>query len=108
MHFKIAFAYYFNEKKSLSLASFLKAHQLNPNQAWIMGFIALVYGDKKNYKKTIYWTKKALKLEPNGTALHFLLAKAYKESGNYLAIPGEAVHLLNSRSKEKKYRPEEP
>ena len=108
LHFKIAFAYYFNNKKSLSLASFLKAQHLNPNQAWVMGFVALVYGDKKNYKKTIYWTKKALKLEPHGTALHYLLAKAYKESGHYLAIPGEAVHLLNARSREKKYRPEEP
>lgn len=108
LHFKIAFAYYFNDKKNLSLAAFLKAHQYAPKQAWIMGFIALVYGEQKKYKEAIRWCKKGLKIEPHATGLHFLLAEGYRKTGNYALLIGEAVHVLNARNREKEFAPPLP
>lgn len=108
LHFKIAFAYYFNDKKDLSLAAFMKAQRLAPENAWIMGFIALIYGDKKNYSEAIRWCKRALKLEPKATALHFLLAEGYRQTGQYLLLVGESMQVLNAKNGEKGHAPPLP
>lgn len=107
-HFKIAFAHYFKNEKDLALLHFLEASKLNPTNPWSMGFMALLYGEKKDYQNCIKWCKSGLKIEPNATAIHFLLAKAYLDSGNYLSFLGESVHVGRLKSSESKYRPEIP
>ena len=108
LSFKMAFAYYFNDKQDLSLASFLKAHRLAPKNAWTMGFIAYIYSEKKQYQEAIQWCKKALEEEPKATALHFLLLEGYRKTGNYVQMMGESVHLFTSKSGEKDYAPPLP
>ena len=104
-HFKIAFAYYFKKDKDRALNHFIKSSELNPKNPWPMGFIALLYGEKKDYKACKDWCKKGLKIEPDATAIHFLLAKAYLDSGDYFNFLGESVHVGRLKSAEAKYRP---
>tara|TARA_A100001015_G_scaffold306394_1_gene400606 strand:+ start:318 stop:959 length:642 start_codon:yes stop_codon:yes gene_type:complete len=107
-HFKLAFGYYFEDQKDLALASFQKAHELNPEQPWIIGFISLLHGEKKDYTTAIKLAKKAIEIEPNGAALHFLLAQGYQKNGNYFGFLGEAMHVVRLKSAEAKYRPTAP
>ncbi|MBT5856101.1 hypothetical protein HOH87_05640 [bacterium] len=107
-HFKIAFAYYFQDKKEAAIRSFKKVVTLNPKQVWAMGLIALLYGEQKNYATCISWCKKALAIEPNATAVHFLYAKAQLDSGDYFGFLGESMHVVRLKSAEAKYTPTPP
>ena len=40
-----------------------------------MGLIALILGEQKKYDDCIKWCKKALRINDDATAVHFLLAK---------------------------------
>ena len=107
-HFKIAFAHYFSDNKEAALNSFKKVIELNPKQVWTMGFIALIYGEKQNLDECIKWCKRALAIENNATAIHFLLGKAYYEGGNFFGFMGESMSVVKLKSVEAKYRPTPP
>lgn len=82
-HFKLAFGYYFQKNKEAAIDEFKKGLELDPDNVWIMGFIALVYGDLGKTDDALAYCKKALKIEPNATAIHFLIAEAYRRKGDY-------------------------
>ncbi len=107
-YFKMAFGYYFKGNKDMTLLLFIKAHAAEPKQPWIIGFMSLLEGENKNYDKAIELAKKAIAIEPNGTALHFLLAQAYSETGNFFGALGEGAHVIRLKSSEAKYRPVPP
>lgn len=83
--FNLAFGYYFNGDVAQALSSFNHVLDIDPRNVWAMGFIALILGEQKDYKPAIEWCKKGLKIEPNATALHLLIALGYKETGNYFS-----------------------
>lgn len=107
-HFRLAFAYYFMDKKSDAIRSFERVLELNPTHVWSMGLIGVLYGEKKNYTEVIKWSKKALKINNNATAIHFLLGQAYYETGNYFGVIGQTLSVGRLKSIEAKYRPTPP
>ncbi len=107
-HFRLAFAYYFMDDKEKSIESFKNVLQIKPKHIWSMGLIALVYGEDKDYKQCIKWSQKALKINDDATAIHFLLGKAYYETGNYFGVLGETLSVGRLKSIEAKYRPQPP
>ena len=108
VNFKIAFAYFFNDQKQDALNAMLRAHHLKPENAFIMGFVGLLYGEQKKYDQSIKWAKRGLKVEPYSTALHFLLAEAFLRKGNYFAFTGESIRVLAAKAGEKKHGPKGP
>ena len=58
-----------------------------------MGLIALILGEQKQYDECIKWSKKALKVNNDATAIHFLLGSAYYETGNYFGVWGKPFRL---------------
>ena len=107
-HFRLAFAYYFKKEKEKAIESFKNVLSLKPDHVWSMGFIALIYGEKKNYKECIKWCKRGLKLNNDATAIHFLIGKAYYETGDYFGVLGESLSVARLKSIEAKYRPIPP
>ena len=107
-HFRLAFAYYFKKEKEKAIESFKTVLSLKPNHVWSMGFIALIYGEQKNYNECIKWCKRGLKLNNDATAIHFLIGKAYYETGNYFGVLGESLSVARLKSIEAKYRPIPP
>ena len=83
-HFKIAFGYYFEKDKNAALDSFHDVLKIDPKHIWAMGFIALIEGELKNTDAAINYCKKALKIEKNATAIHFLLAEGYRRKEDYM------------------------
>ena len=101
--FKLAFGYYFSERKREALAQFERALRLDPGNPWIMGFIALAKGDLGQLDEAIELCKQAIKIQPNGTALHFLLAQGFQRKGDYAGFLGETLTVLRLRSEEAQY-----
>ena len=107
-HFRLAFAHYFMKDKDSAIESFKNVLKIKPDHEWSMGLIALILGEQKKYKDCIYWSKKGLKINNDATALHFLLGKAYYETGNYFGVMGETIQVGRLKSIEAKYRPTPP
>lgn len=99
--FKLAFGYRFTEQKDKALACFYKVLDIDPKNIWAMGFIGLVEGEKGNTDKGIEWSLKALAIEPNATAIHFLLAEGYRRKGDYFKAFSEILTVGRLKSEEK-------
>lgn len=82
--FKLGFGYFFTKKKTKALEAFYIAKERNPENVWILGFIALVKGEMGKVDEAMKVCKKALKMEPNATGIHFLLAEGYRKKGKYM------------------------
>jgi tetratricopeptide (TPR) repeat protein len=82
--FKLAFGYFFTKQKEKALEAFYIARDRNPENVWILGFIALVKGEMGEVDEAMKICKKALKMEPNATGIHFLLAEGYRKKGKYM------------------------
>ena len=105
--FKLAFGYYFKKDKQKSIDLFNQSLSLNPNNVWTMGFIGLVEGDRGNPQATIDICKKALKIEPNATAIHFLLAEGYRRVGKYGKFMSHMFTVGRLQTEEALVRPDE-
>ena len=99
--FKLAFGYYFLKEREKSIAEFKKVLVLNPKHIWAMGFIALLEGEQNHVKETIQWCEKALKIEPNATAIHILLAEACRRKGDYWQTLKHALIVGRLKTEEK-------
>ncbi len=99
--FKLAFAYYFKGDKQASIAQFEKVLAIDAKHIWAMGFIALIYGEQGHYDEAILLCKKALEIEPNATAIHFLLGEAYRKKGNTMGFLSEIMTVGRLKTAEK-------
>ena len=81
--FKCAFGYFFINKKHHAISLFETVISINPKQVWAYGFIALIYGEMGEVEKAIEWCHKGLAIEPNATAIHFLLGEGYRKQKKY-------------------------
>lgn len=99
-YFKIAFGYYFANQKEIAIENFKKVLEISPKNVWAMGFIGLVEGERGNTEAGIDWSEKGLKIEPNATAIHFLLAEGYRRKGDYFKALGQMLIVGRLKSEE--------
>lgn len=76
-YFKLAFGYYFNKQVSLSIQQFQNVIELDPENVWAYGFIALIYNEQDQPNQAIDFCKKALAIEEDATAIYALQGLAY-------------------------------
>lgn len=99
--FKLAFGYYFNDQKDKAIECFEHVLTLDPKNIWAMGFIGLLEGERGNIDKGIAWSQRALDIEPNATAIHFLIAEGYRRKGDYFKALKHILTVGRLKSEEK-------
>ena len=104
-YFKLAFGHYFKDEKEKCVTLFETALVYDPENVWVMAFIALVKGDMGYVDETIEICKKALKIEPNATAIHFLLGVGYQRKGELLKCMKEMMIVGRLETEEAIKRP---
>ena len=90
-HWYLAFAYYVNERKDEAILEFQKVAELAKDQAikgWAFGYIAYIYGERKDWPKAMLAINTAIKYEPDGAALYFAKGLALKETGDAVGAAG--------------------
>lgn len=103
-YFKLAFGYYFIQNHDLTINTFKEVLNIDPNHIWAMAFISFVYGEQGDYDECLFWAYKALQIEPDAAALHFLVANAYKLQGKYFKAARYFVSCVRLRTAEQTYR----
>ncbi len=99
--FKLGFGYYFMGDKAAAKASFYRVLERDPKQVWAMGFIAFIEGEEHRTETGIGWCKRALEVDKDAMAIHFLLAEGYRRTGNYLGFVTEMITVGRLKTKEK-------
>ena len=107
--FYYAFALYFNNKKDDAIKMFQHVVAVAPENSikgWAYGYIAYIYGEKKDWDSATRAITTAVSLEPNGAALYYAMGIAKKEKGDTVGAAGcllkasslKAVQMLGNHS----------
>jgi len=82
LRFRLAFAYYFNDKKREAIRELDNVLKIDPYNVWAYGYIALIYGELGEIDLAMKYTKQGLKIDSNVAALHLLLSEGYYKKGD--------------------------
>jgi len=84
LRFRLAFAYYFNDKKKEAVHELDNVLILDPYNVWAYGYAALILGEMGRIDDALAYTRKGLKLDSNVAALHLLLSEGlYKKNDSW-------------------------
>ena len=98
LRFRLAFAYYFNDRKQEAIRELKNVLILDPNNVWAYGYIALIYGELNDVDTAMSYTQKGLKLDSNVAALHLLLGEGYNRKGDKWKGFAEVVEAIRLRA----------
>jgi tetratricopeptide (TPR) repeat protein len=98
LRFRLAFAYYFNDKKKDAIREFDNVLKLDPANVWAYGYNALIYGELNDVDTAISYTKRGLKIDSSVAALHLLLAEGYNRQGNKWGAMLEGMEAVRLRA----------
>ncbi|MBU0630938.1 MAG: tetratricopeptide repeat protein [Candidatus Margulisbacteria bacterium] len=82
LRFRLAFAYYFNERKREAIRELDNVIKIDPYNVWAYGYLALIYGELGETETAMAATKKGLAIDSNVAALHLLLGEGYNRKGD--------------------------
>lgn len=98
LRFRLAFAYYFNDKKRDAIRELDNVIKLYPDNVWAYGYIALIYGELGDTDAAMRYTQKGLSYDSNVAALHLLLSEGYNRKGDAWKCFLERVEALRLRA----------
>jgi tetratricopeptide (TPR) repeat protein len=98
LRFRLAFAYYFNDRKKEAIRELDNVLVLDPYNVWAYGYIALIYGELNEVDTAMRYTRRGLKIDSNVAALHLLLAEGHNRKGDKWAGFAEAVEAMRLRA----------
>ena len=98
LRFRLAFAYYFNDRKKEAIRELDNVIKLDPYNVWAYGYIALIYGELNETETAMQYTKKGLSIDSNVAALHLLLAEGYNRKGDKWKSFIEGVEAVRLRA----------
>lgn len=98
LRFRLAFAYYFNDKKKDAIRELDNVLTIDPYNVWAYGYIALIYGELNDTDTAMDYTKRGLKIDSNVAALHLLLAEGYNRKGDKWRAFLEGIEAVRLRA----------
>jgi tetratricopeptide (TPR) repeat protein len=98
LRFRLAFAYYFNDKKRDAIRELDNVLKIDPYNVWAYGYIALIYGEIGDVDMAMDYTKRGLKIDSDVAALHLLLAEGYNRKGDKWRGFLEAMEAMRLRA----------
>lgn len=99
-HFRLAFAYYFQNKKDEARAQMEQVVALAPQDPWgydYLGFLIAEQNQSQLDEPTKLW-QKALELDPNNAVAHYLLGQVYYRQGKFLQAAAAIGSALKARA----------
>jgi len=82
LRFRLAFAYYFNDRRKEAIRELDNVLKIDPYNVWAYGYMALIYGELGEIDKAMDITKNGLAVDSNVAALHLLLSEGYYKKGD--------------------------
>ncbi|MBN3032496.1 MAG: tetratricopeptide repeat protein [Candidatus Saganbacteria bacterium] len=98
LRFRLAFAYYFNDKKREAIRELDNVLILDPYNVWAYGYAALILGEMDEIDTALAYTKKGLKIDSNVAALHLLLSEGLYKKNDAWGGFVERVEALRLRA----------
>lgn len=80
--YRLAFAAYFANRKDVALRAMQRAASLEPKNAWTMGYVGFLYGERQEVDQAIAWWERGIRVDPRNAVLHYMLGLAYSHKGD--------------------------
>jgi tetratricopeptide (TPR) repeat protein len=80
--YRLAFAAYFANRKDVALQAMQRAASLEPKNAWTMGYVGFLYGERQDVDRAIAWWERGIRVDPRNAVLHYMLGLAYSHKGD--------------------------
>ena len=80
--YRLAFAAYFANRKDVALQAMQRAASLEPRNAWTMGYVGFLYGERQDVDRAIAWWERGVRVDPRNAVLHYMLGLAYSRKGD--------------------------
>lgn len=98
LRFRLAFAYYFNDRKKEAIKELDNVIKIDPYNVWAFGYIALIHGEMGNTDLAMDYTKRGLAIDSNVAALHALLGEGYNRQGDKWKSLAEFMEALRLKA----------
>jgi tetratricopeptide (TPR) repeat protein len=82
--FQLAFVYYFQGKKDLSMAQFEELVRLNKQDPWPLNYLAYLKSENNQYAECEKLIDRAAELDKDNAVTYFLRGQLEYQKGNYL------------------------
>lgn len=80
--YRLAFAAYFANRKDIALQAMQRAASVEPKNAWTMGYVGFLYGERQDVDRAIAWWERGVRVDPRNAVLHYMLGLAYSHKGD--------------------------
>ena len=99
--FKLAFGYYFADRKADAKLMFQRILDENDSQhVWAMGYKALILGYEERLDEVIVLCQKALEIDPQAAGIWFLRGEAYRKQGELFRGASDMLKALRLRAQD--------
>jgi tetratricopeptide (TPR) repeat protein len=99
-HFRLAFGYYFQNKKDQARAQMEQVVAIAPQDPWgydYLGFLVAEQNQTQLDEAAKLW-QKALEMDPNNAVAHYLIGQVYYRQGKFMQAAGEIASALKART----------
>jgi tetratricopeptide (TPR) repeat protein len=98
LRFRLAFAYYFNDRKREAIRELNNVLIIDPYNVWAYGYIALIYGELGEVDTAMSYSQKGIAIDSNVAALHLLLSEGHNRKGDKWKSFLEGLEALRLRA----------
>jgi tetratricopeptide (TPR) repeat protein len=98
LRFRLAFAYYFNDRKKDAIRELENVLKIDPANVWAYGYISLIYGEMGEVDTAMSYARRGIKIDSNVAALHALLGEGYNRKGDKWKGFSEIMEALRLRA----------
>jgi tetratricopeptide (TPR) repeat protein len=99
-HFRLAFGYYFQNKKDLARAQLEQVVALTPQDAWAYDYLGFLVAEQtpNQLDEAFKIWQKALAIDPNNAVAHYLIGQVYYRQGKFMQAAASLANALRLRS----------
>jgi tetratricopeptide (TPR) repeat protein len=83
-YFRLAFGYYFQNKKDLARQTFAQYVGLAPDDPWGYDYLGFLYAEQNQLDAALQLWQKAVALDPNNAVAHYLIGQVFYRQGHFI------------------------
>jgi tetratricopeptide (TPR) repeat protein len=96
--FRLAFAYYFQNKKDVARQQMERTVALAPQDPWAYNYLGFLIAEAGQIDEAARIWQQALAIDPNNAVTHYLIGQVYYRQGKFMQAAGSLANALKLRS----------
>ena len=96
--FRLAFAYYFMNKKEQAVHHMQRVVALAPQDAWGYNYLGFLIAEQNRLDEAAKLWQQALAIDPNNAVAHYLMGQYFYRQGKFMQAAASLANAVKSRN----------